>query len=1056
MGRILSIAALLFGSGMCALVYQTVWLRSLRLIFGSSTPATGAVLAIFMGGLGLGALRLGRNAQASANPLRLYALLEAGISIAAAITPFLLYGVGSLYIAAGGAQLGGPASTAVRLLLATCVIGVPVFLMGGTLPAAGRAVTGATDLGRKGLALLYGVNTLGAVAGALLSTFVMFEAFGTRTTLWLACALNVGVVLLALKMSKSVGTPAAAEAPPEPPDGSTPAATPRSGLLLTAAGVSGFSFLLAELVWYRMAAPILGGSTYTFGLVLAVALLGVGLGGVLYSWLGPSRPTEGRFALTCALMTVTLLAPLALGDDLALLAHHLREAGQRSFPMMVLGWSVVTAILVLPTALVAGYQFPLLLALKGRGTENVATDVGQLYGANTLGAILGSLAGGFGLLPMLGAPGAWTLAALLFVPVTLAFAHHAWPRERGRVIGALVVAALGLLLLLAPGPSAIWRHTAIGAGRAGLSQPSWNAQREALNAKQRWIFGETEGRESSLGFGSDGLTLVVNGKSDGSATKDASTMILLALIGAILHPDPESAFVIGLGTGQTAGWSAAVPTMKRVDCVELEPEVAEFARLCRLTNFDVMDHPKVTHVFGDGREALQVARHEYDLIASEPSNPFRAGLASFYTTDFYRHAKDRLGENGLFLQWLQSYEVDTTTVQIVVTTLRSVFPYVSVWMVNPRGDLLLVGSAEPQVISVDQVRERLHSEPYRTAFGRIAGIHDVEGFLALHLANPKLADSFLAVADDSVINTDDRTLLEYRFARSVGKPNRVSPLDVLQAAYEVGAHSPAIRGESTVDGARVQLLRVRPWQAAEMTLPQIAVDEADADRMAMWSAASSGDVGGAMQLMQTLPPPPAHDVFERMLWARIRLWGQGQRKSTLEEREALADELELLESQGFATDAAWLRLQARTLDGLDDTILVEQARAAFEATRRDPWVRQGLVATTLANLAAGLEDRETASAVARALLEAPFAVEMAETYRRYTAAQLAFRAGDFQTAARAFELDEPHPRWARADLEARALTYQQARPRLAEQAHADLAEFLAHDTPPLVELLKRR
>ena len=259
------VALLCRAPGACALVYQTVWLREFRLIFGASTSASAAVLAVFMGGLGVGGLVLGKRADRSTRPLLFYSHLELAIASIAGATPFVLSGVRSLYAALGGTTtLGSVGGTIVRILLSVAVLGVPTFLMGGTLPAAARAVEDAVDVRRRNLGILYAANTLGAVVGAAASTFALLEVFGARATLWLACLLNVLIAMTARPLARLQGevSPSAKAEPGEPP--SRGGSVPPLAVCVAAGGV-GFAFLLMELVWYRMLAPLLGGSSYTFG-----------------------------------------------------------------------------------------------------------------------------------------------------------------------------------------------------------------------------------------------------------------------------------------------------------------------------------------------------------------------------------------------------------------------------------------------------------------------------------------------------------------------------------------------------------------------------------------------------------------------------------------------------------------------------------------------------------------------------------------------------------------------------------------------------------------------
>ncbi len=468
--RLAAIALLLVGSGASALAYQLVWTRELRLVFGHSTAASAAVLAIFIGGLGAGSLLIGPRADRHPRPLALYARLEAAVALFAALTPLLLAVARAGYLALGGSlALGSVLSTLVRLLLSALVLLVPTLLMGGTLPAAAREVEGTGDARRRTTALLYGANTMGAVAGALVATFYAFERLGNRGTLFAACAVNLGVALAAALLARGKA-PALSPAPEPPAAAGRPA--PR-GFVLAACAIVGFAFFLLELVWYRMLSPLLGGSVFTFGLILATALLGIAAGGLAYALVGRDQDaTLLAFSVTCLLEAAAVAAGFALGDRLALLAIVLRPLGNLAFAGHVLGWSAVAALVVLPPAFVAGAQFPLLIALLGRGREHVGRDIGRATACNTGGAVLGALAGGFGLLPLLTAPGCWRLVAALLLALgprggraRPAARPHA-PARPGRDRRSWPWPCWPR-----PGPTAAFRHSGIGAGRVTLSRP---------------------------------------------------------------------------------------------------------------------------------------------------------------------------------------------------------------------------------------------------------------------------------------------------------------------------------------------------------------------------------------------------------------------------------------------------------------------------------------------------------------------------------------------------------------------------------------------------------
>lgn len=1051
--RVLVVAStLLVGSGFCALVYQTVWFRDFRLILGASTPSTAAVLALFMGGLGAGSLVLGKRAERFKNPLLAYAHLELGITLSASVSPFILDAVRSVYYALGGSTaLGDGLGTVVRLLLATLVIGAPAFLMGGTLPAVARWVTSVHDTGRRGLALMYGANTIGAVCGAFATTFLLFEMFGFRLTLWLTALLNGLVALVARGIAQRYPAGAREEGQgatgEEPDDDAEPAAAhalPRS-LVLAAAFTTGFVFFLVELVWYRMSAPILGGTTYTFGLVLIFALLGIGIGGALYSFLPPKRATPGAFALTCALEAFFLVVPLALGDSFAILTLHLRGLGALGFGGLVSGWAIACAVLVLPAAVVSGYQFPLLLALKGRADAGVASDVGEVYAANTLGSVAGSLAGGFVLVPLLMATGAWQLCAWALLALAVVSVTRA--RVAGRrpaALSVVVVVATVVLLVVPTGPTAAWRHTAIGAGRAKLDVETKNDLLHQIDYANDWILEEHDGRESALAFThANGLTSLMSGKSDGNSYYDAPTQVGLGMFPALLHGAPQRTFVIGLGTGQTSGWLAQVPSVEVVDTAEIEPAMLRFGELCAPSNENALENPKVRMHIADGREALITAEGKYDIIASAPSNPYRAGLASFYSEEFYAQAKAHLKDGGYFSQWMQGYEIDAGTLQLIVRTMRTAFPYVSMWRLLP-GDLLLLGTTHPQELDVEALRARLAEEPFRRAFGRVLRVYDVEGLLAHAIASPGFAAGFSRGAPTA--NTDDRARLEYLFARNVGRD--VQETGGLQSAllFQSNARQLTLLPlDGAVDEARLARLRRRGWDAIGGPPPPLPVGPGQPDETAFWRAFYGGDMHTAAKLWRKLPPPPAHDLFAVAVEAELLTYD-----ATAGER--LDVRLAVLEEGGEGTDVAWLRLLRALHEGAPPKAIEEAALVAFAAAREDAWNDVRRMMRALYQLGTHDLPPDAAGRLARALLERPFANYNGDLQRRSTARRLAARAlkaGD-DVCVLAFASHVPWTDW---DLRSRVSCYARFVPERSAAARAEHERFLSQQAPTVQSLL---
>ena len=434
----------------------------------------------------------------------------------------------------------------------------------------------------------------------------------------------------------------------------------------------------------------------------------------------------------------------------------------------------------------------MLIGLFGRGRERVGRQVGLAYAANTIGAIVGSLAGGFGLLPWLSAPGVWRFACACLIALGAAAGALDFLRGvRRTLVPAIALTMVTIALLMTDGPTALWRHSGIGAGRSGVDTiVSPNQLRSWRNGARRSIVWEGDGVESSvaLAIQPSGYAFIVNGKSDGSARGDTSTQVMTGVLGAIVGANPRRSLVIGLGTGSSAGWLGAIPAMERVDVVELEPRILDVARACEAVNKDVLTNPRVHIAIGDARERLLTSSDRYDLIASEPSNPFRAGIASLFTREYYEAATNRLTPDGVFVQWVQAYEIDARTLRTVYATFASVFPYVETWQVGP-DDLALLGATHPLGYTAQRLAERIEEEPYKTALRVAWHAVDVNGLLAHYLAGDRLARAISAVHGVE-LNTDDSNVVEFGFARSVGvlparTPSALEPLVSLD--FGVGA-----------------------------------------------------------------------------------------------------------------------------------------------------------------------------------------------------------------------------------------------------------------------------
>ncbi|HVP62812.1 MAG TPA: fused MFS/spermidine synthase [Myxococcaceae bacterium] len=1029
MSRIFRLAPLLFLSGACALVYQAAWMREFRLIFGASTLASAAVTAIFMGGLGLGSWWGGRYVDRHRAPLLLYGNLELVVASSAALTPLLVPAVRAVYVGIGGSLLlGEVGASVVRLLLSALVLAVPTLAMGATLPAIISAAANAAGDERRPVGWLYGANTLGAVFGTLLATFVLIEIYGIRQTLWMAALVNGLVGLVGRVLSRS--WPGETREPVTAARVTGPVAREQR-VLVVAAGVVGLVFFLMEMVWYRLLSPVLGGSTFTFGLILALALLGIAIGGALHSLLASEEGgSPSTLAVTCLLEAFFLALPFAFADDLAILAALLRSLAAFGLSGLAFGWSIVASAIIVPAAIVAGYQFPLLISLLRPRVQGIGSAVALGYGANTLGSIAGALLGGFGLLRLLSAPGTWRVGVALLVAMAVmvvALVGDRRPRARWRGLALAIAAASAVgVMTLAPGPSAVWRHSGIGVGRAHLLNRTPNEVEDWANLQRRFLLWETDGVESSVALTTlNDLAFVVNGKSDGSAIGDSGTQVMSGLLAAITHPRPRRSLVIGLGTGTTAGWLAAIPEMERVDVIEIEPAIVEVARRAAMVNQNVLANPKIHLVFRDAREVLLASNEKYDLIFSEPSNPYRLGIASLFSQEFYRAVRARLNPDGVLIQWMQAYSISAETLRTVMATLADSFADVETWRTDP-GDLVFAARAQHPVHDVSRLGSRAASEPFRSALEKTWHVEGVEGYFAYFVAGDGLVRA-VAAEEQGEINTDDHPILEFGFARGIGRSFQLTVEALRRSARAIGADRPAVVGR--VDWERVEQIRMeeKALTGATWQLPPGA-SEATRRLNRLLLAWRGERVEEAERELQPMLGELRGPIEYRIATEILGRTGAPQPESL---------ERELRARHPLLTRAL---AASRTFDSGDRSTAAREVESVLrDVHAADPWSVEPVVRVA-GPLALAIATKEPARAPAflRAVQQ-PFPVFRSESLRHSMLVSLADLDPDDCLVA--LRPQERFPRWTEETLTARVRCYERKSSPLQPRAREDLARF---------------
>ncbi|WP_242345374.1 fused MFS/spermidine synthase [Anaeromyxobacter terrae] len=864
-----SVAAMcFFASGAAGLLYEVVWFRLLSVTFGHTVYAVTTVLAAYMGGLALGSLLLGKRSDRSPRPLLLYGLAELTIGAYCLATPLLFRAADALYVSLfRRLEPGAVGSTLLQFSLSALLLVPATALMGATLPFLSRAVVERSGTTGSRVGLLYAVNTWGAVLGVVGTGFALLPAFGLRTTVWIGVALNLGVGAVALLLDRRLRPlPAGDTAPePHPPDEAAgagaaeePPPVPRrtATAALAAIGISGAASMAYEVAWTRALCLAVGSSTYAFTAMLASFLVGLAAGAFVAS----QALRRWKLRLTTFAVVECVIAALAiatlplLGSLPQLVLQLLSRLGLSYESALVAQFSASFLVMLLPTAAI-GATFPLVLAGLTRGLARVGNDVGRVYGANTIGTIAGSVGAGFLLVPHLGIQGTVVAAAAanLAAGVALLLLLEASRSRR--------IAALALVPVFAIAAAAVprWDRLVMTSGLSIYAARHLGADAGAQSPREkpadRALLFYAEGLTTTVSVTRSGehLFLAVDGKTDASTNGlDMRTQLLLGHLPALLAPDAKRALVIGLGSGITAGALAQHP-LRVIDVAELEPAVIEAAQLFARENHGVLRDERLRVIAGDGRHILAAAAEPYDIIVSEPSNPWIAGVANLFTREFYRAARERLSDDGVMVQWLQSYAIFPDEIRMVVRTFHEVFPNATVWR-GGAGDYLLVAAKRPLKVDLDAaVRRVAESASTRADLARFwGGPEDVMQQFVLSEEDAR------RYSEGAAINTDDLPLLEFAAPRALYASNDEDN-DRFLRSFQRAAVPPAVGAAAArLTGSEGRMLTARAaWLRGEPELARNLLQQLEPD------AGSGAQIERARLLIALGRPGDAVQALDR-------------------------------------------------------------------------------------------------------------------------------------------------------------------------------------------------
>jgi len=797
MGRSRHLFLLFFLSGISGLVYESLWSRYLKLFVGSAATAQILVLALFMGGMSLGSLLAGRFSARIKKPVLTYGLIEGLIGLYALAFPYLYAGVTRLcYDGLFPAIGGGVGVSLVKWSAAALLIAPPCIMLGTTFPLMSVGIL-RRDRERSGeiLSFLYFSNSFGASLGALISGFLLVPAFGLPGTLASAAVLNLVIMAVCLRERgrdpdkplepvieiDELGANASEDEDPSA-DAAAPADEGRISLLTVMLAIAlgtGLSSFMYEVAWIRMLSMVLGSATHSFEIMLSVFVLGLALGGL---WVRKRMDKFKRPELALGIVQVIMgfaavatiygyqLGVWGIGGVFWLSEN--RFDGERTVELWYLFNGlryVICLIIMLPATFCAGMTLPLVThVLLRRGKPEAS--VGQVYGVNTLGSIVGAVGAGIVLLPLIGIKAVIVLGAMVDMVLGVALIAREQSMRPNKRVKSLVSSAT--IATVATGVFGFGvfeinpRVLASGVFRRGTIQMHQDYE----------VLLHEDGRTATVTVTHDverpGYhTLFTNGKPDASIRTirwpegrdpdegpnlagDEPTQLLIGIIPLLARPEAKLAATIGMGSGVSSHTLLASPTLERLDTVEIEPFMAEGAKLFAPVNSRTFEDPRSNIIFNDAKAYFAAAEARYDLVVSEPSNPWVAGVSSLFTIEFYAEIERYLAPGGLLGQWMHGYELSDELLLSVLAAVDRSFEDYRIYRVGNR-DWLILAAVEAD--SIPDLDASALDWPALAAEAGVLGIHDLSQIEALLVGTDELLRPYLRTLEP---NTDAHPLLD--------------------------------------------------------------------------------------------------------------------------------------------------------------------------------------------------------------------------------------------------------------------------------------------------------
>ncbi|MCX7944775.1 MAG: fused MFS/spermidine synthase [Deltaproteobacteria bacterium] len=778
-----------FLSGMAGLIYQVVWSKYFNLFLGITSYSVAILLSTFMGGLALGNHIFGKFVDRYKNPLKLYSYLEFGIGITCALFPIYFDILFDLYFTlAQGSVPNSISNLLLKIIFSIMTILLPTTFMGGTLPVMSKfIIKHIADVGAK-VGLLYFLNTVGAIAGTLIGGYFIIHTLGTDLSIQLFSFVNilVGVVTFYLSKKVSEKTMDSIDEMDTTPNNISPEIKYSDSdikVVLIMIGISGFVSMLYEVVWTRMLSLIIGSAVQSFAVMLFTFITGIAVGSyIIHKALSKRINHLFWFAIIEILIALSIIIALPLYMRLPYYFNIIGSAIPKTESMFI--FYEITKIIIcfvvmfLPTLFI-GMTLPLASHINTKSITKVGVGIGDTFSINTLGNLFGSLFTGFLLLPLIGMESSMKVGVVINLLIGIIL-FYITGVKRNFKIGLSIISVPLLIFIIS---YEFIDREYIQRGSFRIRKRVARSFDEFINDKNReklLYYKEGKGSLVSVTKNKKGtIILRINGKPDASSEYDMPTQLWSGLLGVLLHNNPEDIFVLGMGSGVTAGVAAINNEVKNVELLEVSKEVIEAGILFKDFNFDVLNNKKVKIINSDGREYLRLnPEKKYDVIISEPSNPWIAGLASLFTVQYFEEVKSHLKEDGIFIQWFQAYETNDRIVNIMFNTIGHVFNYAYVFAPAAL-DLLIVASEKPLNFNKQRIYEKFSDPVFYSAIRdkNSIGIPDtIYEFVSMNLIGDRRFRMHFGRGDENLlVNEDKFPIIEYEAPKAffIGMPSDI-------------------------------------------------------------------------------------------------------------------------------------------------------------------------------------------------------------------------------------------------------------------------------------------